>query len=75
MDVEIQKYYKCKYQFFNRQYKSNKLTKKEFTEIIERLKLIKSESETLKEFETKFNEYKKTLTIYPHIMLAINKSI
>ncbi len=62
---EIQKYYKSQYYFFNRKYKVDKITKEEFTQVINKLKEIKNKSETLEEIETKFNEYKKTLTIIP----------
>lgn len=63
--LEIQKYYKSQYYFFNRKYKADKITKEEFTQVINKLKEIKNKSETLEEIETKFNEYKKTLTIIP----------
>lgn len=62
---EIQKFYKTKYAFFNRKYKANKMTQTEYKEAINKLKEIKSESDTIEEFEIKFNEYKKTLTIIP----------
>ncbi len=64
---EIQKFYKTKYAFFNRKYKANKMTQTEYKEAINKLKEIKSESDTIEEFEIKFNEYKKTLTIIPPI--------
>ena len=64
---EIQKFYKSKYGFFYRKYKSNEMTEMEYKEAINKLKEIKSESDTIEEFEIKFNEYKKTLTIIPPI--------
>lgn len=63
--IKIQKFYKSKYQFFTRQYKSDKITEEEYKKAINRLKEIKNDSETVEEFETKFNAYKKTLTIIP----------
>ncbi len=41
------------------------MTEMEYKEAINKLKEIKSESDTIEEFEIKFNEYKKTLTIIP----------
>ena len=46
-------------------YKLNQITKEEFTQVINKLKEIKNNNETFEEIETKFNEYKKTLTIIP----------
>lgn len=63
--LEMQKYYKSKYNFLTRKYKSNKITEEEYTQAMNKLKKIKNESETVEEFKTKFNEYKKTLTIIP----------
>lgn len=64
-EVEKQRFYKLKYDLLNRKYKSNKMTEKDYKEAINKLKEIKSESKTVEEFEAKFNEYKKTLTIIP----------
>ena len=63
--TKIQKYYNSQYYFFNKRYKLNQITKEEFTQVINKLKEIKNNNETFEEIETKFNEYKKTLTIIP----------
>ncbi len=62
---EIQKYYNSQYYFFNKRYKSNQITEEEYIQAMNKLKEIKKENETFEEIETKFNEYKKTLTIIP----------
>lgn len=60
-----QKYYRSIYSAFFKQFKANKISEKQFRKILDDLKTMKEESATKVEFEIKFNEYKKTLTIIP----------
>lgn len=60
-----QHYYHSKYSTFFKQFKANKISEEQFRQILSELKRMKKESITKAEFETKFNKYKKTLTIIP----------
>ncbi len=60
-----QRYYRSKYSTFSKQFKNKKISEEQFRRILDDLKKMKEESITKVEFETKFNEYKKTLTIIP----------
>lgn len=44
---------------YYKQYKADKISKKDFEEIVRVLKELKAESKTRVEFKTKFGKYKK----------------
>lgn len=65
--IEINKYYNSKYSSFYKKYKREKITKKQFDEIVKKLKQFKNESSSKSEFEMKFEKYKKnTNNISPY---------
>lgn len=67
ISLEIQKYYRNKYNFFCRKYKSNKITRQEYEKAIKKLKEIKNQCTTVEEFKIQFNKYKKNTNNYTPI--------
>lgn len=65
-ECEKVKYYKAKYSQLYKQHKSNKISNKQFKDTLQRLKELKTESETKEILEQKFEEYKKTNKILPY---------
>lgn len=65
--IDKQRYYNSTYTYFHRRYIKGIINKKTFNEIIEVLKQLKSESSTKKEFEKKFEIYKKNTNYYTDI--------
>lgn len=56
------KYYKSIYNHYYRKFKNNLICEKEYETIIKKLKEIKIQSKTKKDFVKRFEEYKKALT-------------
>lgn len=63
--IEKNKYYNSKYSSFYKKYKSEKISKEKFDEVIKVLKHLKLECNTKNEFETQFEEYKKNTNNIP----------
>lgn len=61
--VEIRKYYDSKYTCYYRKLKLNKIDQDTFMNIVKVLKELKSTCKDRLEFEKKFEEYKKSLTV------------
>lgn len=63
--TEKNKYYNSKYSSFYKKYKSEKISKKQFDEIVKKLKQLKAESSNKSEFEERFEKYKKSTNNIP----------
>ena len=57
--VEKNKYYNSRYNYYYKQYKSNKIDKITFDKIKEELKTLRKDSKNVKEFADKFVIYEK----------------
>lgn len=61
--IEIRKYYYSKYTCYYRKLKLNQISKRTFNKIVKMLKNLKATCKNKSEFEIKFDEYKKSLTV------------
>lgn len=61
--LEIRKYYNYNYNHYYREYKLNRLDQDVFNNIVDTLRSMKKTCQTQNEFEERFEEYKKTLTV------------
>lgn len=62
---EIDKYYKAQYASLYSKYRRNKINKSQHQEALDKLKRIKSQSNTVAQFKQKFEEYKKSANNIP----------
>lgn len=61
--IEIRKYYYSKYTCYYRKLKLKQISKRTFNKIVKMLKNLKATCKNKSEFEVKFDEYKKSLTV------------